>query len=213
MSAAAAAVPFQWLTLTSARPEANVPATPPWLTTLTPSCAVLALTAAPAMSTTSALTSAEPAEPVKFSGCVVPTLTPTVTPAAQVTACVLMVLTSTFCVSGTTACTCWLDSASGAVPSQSTRSTFGTPVTLTAGMVPPSHCVALALTTPEVKSSCPVPVPLDSSTLAPRSRAVCAVPLPVGPTLTVLASARPLASTTRVRPAVAGARTPVVGRV
>ena len=36
--------------------------------------------------------------------------------------------------------------------------------------------------------------------------AVCAVPEPVGPSLTALASARPAASTTKSRPAVAGFR-------
>lgn len=66
----------------------------PTCTTLTPSCAVDALTAAPAMSTVSPLTNALPLVPVKLIGCVVPTLGLTVTPAEQVTVCVLMVSTS-----------------------------------------------------------------------------------------------------------------------
>ena len=45
-----------------------------------------------------------------------------------------------------------------------------------------------------------------AGTAPPMSRAVWAVPLPVGPTFTALASASPLASTTSVRPAVAGAQ-------
>ena len=82
--------------------------------------------------------------------------------------------------------------------------TSGVPEAFGVPTAKPSHCVTFPLTTPLVKSSCPVPVPLDSNTLAPISRAVCAVPLPVGPTFTALASARPAASTTSVRPGVAG---------
>jgi hypothetical protein len=99
------------------------------------------------------------------------------------------------------------------VPSRYFASTRGTPVTFTAGMVPPSHWVAFALTTPDVKSSCPVPVPVDSSTLVPMSLAVCAVPAPVGPSFTVFASTSPAASVTMVRPLVVLASVPFVTSV
>ncbi len=70
-------------------PEAQ--AVPAALTTLTPICADDVLTADPATSTMSVFTRADPALPVKLSGCVVPTLTLNVTLDEQVTACVLIV--------------------------------------------------------------------------------------------------------------------------
>ena len=75
----------------------------------------------------------------------------------------------------------------------------------------PAAVIALAATAPTEASIRP---PTNAAgkrawmsfVSAMMSPAVCAVPAPVGPTLTALASARPAASTTKVRAAVAGIR-------
>ncbi len=97
---------------------------------------------------------------------------------------VLIVSTSTFCV------------VAMVVPDR---------LTVVVGAAMSAHVIA---TYPDASLSCPVPVPFDRSTDRPMSRAVWAVPAPVGPTLTVLASTNPAASVTIVRPLVVLASVP-----